>query len=97
MTRCYNPNSQNYRFYGGKGVRVCDEWRGTPKVFIAWLEANGWARGLSVDRIDPGGDYRPGNCRVVTMLENIRHMHATTRAKNAAGDLFALTPARPPS
>lgn len=50
MDRCYNPNAQNYRFYGARGVTICDEWKGNPKAFIEWCLANGWEKGLSVDK-----------------------------------------------
>lgn len=65
--RCENPNAQEYRRYGGRGIRVCDEWSNNSEAFIEWALANGWERGLSLDRIDNDGDYEPDNCRWVTM------------------------------
>ena len=66
-SRCSNPNQSNY---GGKGIKVCDEWQ-TFEPFRDWSLENGYVEGLSIDRIDPDGDYEPGNCRYITMSENI--------------------------
>lgn len=63
MGRCYNKNESRYKNYGGRGITVCDEWRGHPEVFIAWALTNGWSRWLSLDRIDNDGNYEPSNCR----------------------------------
>lgn len=67
--RCENPAPSEYRNYGARGVRVCDEWR-TLKAFHDWAMASGFAPGLEIDRIDPDGDYSPANCRWVTPRQN---------------------------
>lgn len=67
--RCENPNCDGYRWYGQKGVKVCDEWHDS-RVFIEWMYANGWEPGLTIDRIDSNGDYCPENCRIITKSEN---------------------------
>lgn len=69
--RCENPNMQNYKYYGAKGVRVCDAWHDFP-TFKAWAESHGYVDGLSIDRIDSDGNYEPENCRWVTRSENSR-------------------------
>lgn len=63
--------------YAGR-VRVCDEWQHDPGAFVAWAKANGYARHLSIDRIDPDGDYTPGNCRWVLPRDNIRRRQGVT-------------------
>ena len=68
--RCSREAHISYRYYGGKGIRVCDEWQ-TFEPFRDWSLENGYVEGLSIDRIDPDGDYEPGNCRYITMSENI--------------------------
>lgn len=81
--RCTNPNSKIYKYYGGKGVSVCDEW----KTFIAfreWAQANGYQEKLSIDRIDSDKGYCPENCEWVTRSENSLRMWASRRAKKAA-------------
>lgn len=63
--RCANPNAINYKYYGGKGVTVCDEWQ-TFEPFLEWATANGYADGLTIDRIENSAGYTPKNCRWVT-------------------------------
>lgn len=65
--RCQNPRHPRYPLYGGRGIRVCDEWKDFER-FRSWALANGYRPGLSLDRIDNDGDYEPGNCRWVPQL-----------------------------
>lgn len=70
--RCRNPKLTSFQNYGGRGITVCSEWD-DPVAFIRWGEANGYAQGLQVDRIDNDGGYSPENCRFVTAKENMRN------------------------
>lgn len=62
-SRCYNKNHHAYNHYGGRGIKVCDEWLNDFKSFYEWSMANGYSDNLSIDRIDVNGNYEPGNCR----------------------------------
>ena len=67
-TRCYNLNTLGYLNYGAKGIRVCDRWRkGLKGAFDAFIADMGERpEGMSLDRINPFGDYEPLNCRWAT-------------------------------
>ena len=83
--RCYNSKARDFRFYGGKGIKICDEWLYTPESFIFWAKENGYKDGLSIDRIDSSQNYCPENCRWVPMIENSRYK-STTNIITACGE-----------
>lgn len=70
--RCESPKHKSYKSYGGKGIKVCDEWK-EAKTFIEWCLNNGYKEGLTLDRIDYNGNYEPSNCRFITNLEQQRN------------------------
>ncbi len=72
-SRCYRKSANMFPSYGGRGIGICDEWRDNVIAFISWAEANGYAQGLQIDRIDTNGDYSPENCRFVPSKENNRN------------------------
>jgi hypothetical protein len=75
VSRCKNPNHPMYRYYGGKGVKVCDRWLD----FSNFLEDMGHRPGdwASLDRIDSNGDYTPDNCRWATKSEQQKNKTST--------------------
>lgn len=73
--RCYDKNCKEYKYYGARGIKICEEWLGKKgrENFVAWAIENGYKPGLSIDRIDVNGDYEPGNCRWVTLSEQSKN------------------------
>lgn len=63
--RCRLKSSPNYKWYGLKGIDVCDEWLNSYESFRDWSHKNGYKEGLTIDRINVMGDYTPQNCRWV--------------------------------
>ena len=79
LNRCYNPNVERFPDYGGRGITVCDEWRGDGG-FERWLAYVGERPSAehSIDRIDTNGHYEPGNVRWALPLQQ-----AMTRRRTA--------------
>lgn len=71
--RCYNVNDIPYPDYGGRGIKVCDEWLSDFINFYKWAISNGYKKGLVIDRINNNGDYEPSNCRFTTNAINQRN------------------------
>lgn len=76
--RCYNLHNKMYYRYGGRGIKMCDEWKNHPKEFIKWAYQNGYddqtaKKQCVIDRIDNDKDYCPENCRWVTTKQNNRN------------------------
>lgn len=67
--RCYYPDNQNYKYYGGKGIVICNEWKSDFSAFKKWALENGYQDNLTIDRINTNGNYEPSNCRWVSMKE----------------------------
>lgn len=68
LERCFNKKAESYKWYGAKGIKVCDEWLNSDN-FIEWSLQNGYKEGLSIERIDTNGDYCPENCKWIQLSE----------------------------
>ena len=73
--RCYKETNDNYKWYGGKGVSICEEWKDKFLIFFEWSIKNNWEAGLQIDRIDSNGNYEPSNCQWITQRENIQRIY----------------------
>jgi hypothetical protein len=70
IQRCTSPDHKSYAQYGGRGITICDRWRNDFLDFLA--DVGERPAGTTLDRIDPDGNYEPGNCRWATPLQQ-RH------------------------
>ena len=78
--RTRNKSHRQYKDYGGRGIKVCDEWNSFEN-FYKWAMENGYKEGLSIDRINNDKDYCPENCKFSTRIEqanNKRNNHILT-------------------
>lgn len=87
--RCYDSNASNYYRYGGRGIRVCDEWLSEFMTFSDWALENGYSPDLTIDRMDNDGNYDPSNCRWAT-LEQQNNNKSNSRRINYAGKTLTL-------
>lgn len=87
LSRCTNPNVKKYPLYGGLGIRVCDEWS---HDYAAFLEHIGRRPGpeYSLDRINPFGNYEPGNVRWATLSTQNRNRRAVPRRDVTTGQFL---------
>ncbi len=99
--RCLNPNSQNYKKYGEKGIRICDEWLDFEN-FYNWSLNNGYKympdengrNLLTIDRINSDEDYKPSNCRWVDYLTQNTHLSKNRNNKSGYTGLFLQSSGR---
>lgn len=72
-SRCHRERDKDYSRYGGRGIRMCDEWKGNFNTFATWAFGNGYQPGLTIDRRNNDLGYSPNNCRWVTQAVNKRN------------------------
>jgi hypothetical protein len=85
IERCTKPYSNRWEHYGGRGIRVCEEWLNSFEAFRDWAHANGYHEGFSIDRININRNYEPDNCQWLTVSENTYKQHHIDRASKKAG------------
>ena len=88
--RCYNPNVKSYRWYGARGIQVCDEWLNNPKSFEDWALSNGYTDELTINRKNEKNNYCPENCEWITLEDNSKYK-STTSLINVDGEIHSGT------
>lgn len=93
IQRCYNPKSDNYYLYGGRGIEICDEWLEDRNKFVEWSLSHGYNIDLTIDRIDANGNYEPDNCRWATMKQQVenRRPRSEWKVKRIDGHRFTMS------
>lgn len=71
--RCHYKKHDRYKNYGGRGIKVCDEWLNSYKSFENWALTHGYNDNLTIDRIDANGNYEPNNCKWSTKKQQSRN------------------------
>ena len=88
--RWYYTGATSFKYYGEKGIKVCDEWRHNYDAFAEWAIKNGYNETLTIDRIDSNGDYSPDNCRLATPKQQA-YNRSTNHNITFNGETHALT------
>ena len=100
LARCYNPNAINYHSYGGRGIRVCDEWlkeNNGKENFATWAYQKYpnldklMAQGYQLDRNDNDLGYSPENCEFIPMLANNQNKDDTILVTWIDGKIYPFT------
>ena len=81
--RCYYVNGARYKDYGGRGIKICDEWKSSFKNFKTWSLNNGYDDSLTIERIDNDKDYCPENCKWASY--QIQSSNQRIRKDNSSG------------
>lgn len=82
-SRCYYNKNKNYKYYGGRGIIVCDIWKDSFQEFESWALNNGYSDELTIDRINTNKDYTPDNCRWTTPEKQA--INRRTQSNNTSG------------
>ncbi len=91
--RCYYKKNPAYKNYGGRGIKICNEWLDKENGFMSfynWAINNGYKEGLTIDRIDNNSNYEPNNCRWATYYEQANNKR-NNRMLTYNGETYTIT------
>lgn len=89
LSRCYDKRDKSYERYGGRGIKVCKEWRDSFESFVSWSMSSGYNDKLTIDRINNNGNYEPKNCKWSDDKEQARNRRSNSMIK-LNGELMTL-------
>jgi len=85
VSRCTNPNTQNYKYYGGRGIAVCERWLGEDGFNNFLADIGEKPKGLSLERENNNGNYEPGNCKWATKEEQANNQRSNVKIWTGEG------------
>ena len=77
--RCYAEHAPNYKWYGARGIKMCDKWKNDFQAFYDWAMSHGYSDDLTIERKDLEGNYCPENCAWFTVKQQANNRHNNTR------------------
>lgn len=89
-SRCYDPRHKSYNDYGGRGIRVCEEWLADFLCFRQWSMEHGYSEGMQIDRRDNKRGYAPENCRWVPRQVNAQNRRSVRYCQSQADEVRRL-------
>ena len=92
LRRCSNQKEKAYKNYGGRGIKVCNEWKGDFLKFYNWANENGYKQGLTIERADNNGNYGPDNCKWVDYEYQNNNRRNTVKV-DINGNIYTLSQA----
>lgn len=81
IKRCYHPTVPAYKYYGLRGISVCEKWRYSYSCFVVWALDRGYQESLSIERIDVDGNYEPCNCEWIPLDAQARNKRSSRKIR----------------